>query len=80
MSYGARFPSGLDPLFSMVFNAAAALNFLSSVVAAERRAGWLVIALAAHLAFSYRIVVARRLASAQRALDLDRFRNLLSGQ
>jgi hypothetical protein len=80
MAYGARFPTGLDPLFSMVFAAAAALNFLSSVVAAVRRRGWLGIALAAHRAFSYRIVVARRLSSAQRALDLDRFRNLLSGQ
>ena len=76
MSYGAKFPSGLDPLFSIVFAAATALNFFSSLVTAQRP-GWIALSLVAHLAFAYRIVAAKRLAGAQRALDLDRFRSLL---
>ena len=78
MSYGAKFPSGLDPLFSIVFAMAAVLNFLSAIPVAERRPGWIVLSFLAHLAFGYRIVAAKKLARAQRALDLDRFRNLLS--
>ena len=76
MRYGAAFPSGLDPLFSIVFAAAACLNFFTTVIAAERRPGWIALALVAHLAFGYRIVAAKRRAAAQRALDLDRFRNI----
>ena len=78
MNYGAKFPSGLDPLFSIVFATATALNFFISLATAQRRPVWIVLSLVAHLAFAYRIVAARRLAGAQRALDLDRFRNLLS--
>lgn len=80
MSYGAKFPSGLDPLFSAIFAAAAALNFVSSIAVAGRRPWWIVFSLAGHLAFGYRIVSARKLARAQRALDLDRFRNLANEQ
>jgi hypothetical protein len=78
MNYGAKFPSGLDPLFSVIFAVAAALNFLSSLAVAERRPGWIALSLVAHGAFAYRIVAARRLSASQRALDLDRFRSLLS--
>ena len=79
MSYGATFPSrGLDPLFSIIFAVAASLNFVSALVAAERSPGWMALSFVAHLVFAYRIVAARRLAGAQRALDLDRFRKLLS--
>jgi hypothetical protein len=78
MNYGAKFPSGLDPLFAIVFGSAAILNFLSALPVAERRPGWMVLSFLAHLAFGYRIVAARKLARAQRALDLDRFRSLLS--
>ena len=78
MSYGAKFPSGLDPLFSIVFATAAILNFFSALPVAERRPGWIVLSFVAHLVFGYRIVSARKLAAAQRALDLDRFRSLLS--
>ena len=78
MSYGAKFPSGLDPLFSIVFGAAATLNFLISIVTAQRRLGWIALSFIAHVAFGYRIVSAKKLAAAQRALDLDRFRSLLS--
>ncbi len=78
MSYGVKFPSGLDPLFSIVFATAAILNFVSALPVAGRRPGWIVLSFVAHLAFGYRIVSARKLAAAQRALDLDRFRSLLS--
>jgi hypothetical protein len=77
MNYGVKFPGGgLDPLFSMIFAAAAILNFLSSFAVAQRGLGWIVLSLLAHLAFAYRIVTARKLSAAQRALDLDRFRSL----
>jgi len=79
MSYGATFRStGLDPLFSIVFAAATTLNFFSGLAVAERRPGWILISFVAHLAFGYRIVSAKKMAGAQRALDLDRFRSLLS--
>jgi hypothetical protein len=78
MNFGAKFPSGLDPLFSIVFASATALNFFSSLGTAQRRPGWIALSLIAYLAFGYRIVAAKKLAGAQRALDLDRFRSLLS--
>lgn len=78
MSYGAKFPSGPDPLFSILFATAAALNFFSALAVAERRPGWIVLSFIAHLVFAYRIVSARKLAASQRALDLDRFRSLRS--
>jgi hypothetical protein len=78
MNYGAKFPSSLDPLFSIVFATATALNFFSPLVTGQSRPGWIALSLVAHLAFAYRIVAAKRLAGAQRALDLERFRSLLS--
>ena len=78
MSYGSKFPSGLDPLFSIIFAAATTLNFLSALAVAERRPGWIAVSLVAHVIFGYRIVSAKQKAGAQRALDLDRFRSLLS--
>lgn len=77
MNYGAKFPGGLDPLFSLVFALAAAINFLSALAVAERRPGWIAISLIAHLAFAYRIVSARKLSATQRAVDLERFRSLV---
>jgi len=80
MSYGTKFPSGLDPLFSIVFASAAALNFLSSIAVEQRRSAWIALSLVGHLAFAYRIVSAKALAGSQRAVDLERFRNLASGR
>jgi hypothetical protein len=77
MNYGAKYPSGLDPLFSTLFAAAATLNVLATLAVAHDP-GWITLSFAGHLAFGYRIVSARALASAQRAIDLDRFRRLLS--
>lgn len=76
MNYGAKFPSGLDPLFGLIFAAAALLNLSLSI--SIRRPAWIVLSLLSHLAFGYRIVSARKDAAAQRVLDLDRFRSLLS--
>ena len=77
MNYGAKFPSGLDPLFSIVFAAATSLNFFTLLLV-DQRPGWNALSLLAHLAFAYRIVSAKKSAASQRALDLDRFRSLLS--
>ena len=77
MNFGAKFPSALDPLFAIIFAAATTLNFLSSLTIV-RQPVVIALSLVAHLAFAYRIVAARKLAGAQRALDLDRFRGLLS--
>lgn len=79
MNYGTAFPAaggGLDPLFSIVFFSAGAVNFLSSFVVTLPRPGWLAVSLVAHLAFNYRIVRARQASAAQRAIDLERFRKL----
>ena len=79
MRYGATFRSGLDPLFSVLFAAAATLNFFTALLM-DGRSGWIALSLAAHLAFGYRIVDAKKRAASQRALDLDRFRNLVKEQ
>jgi hypothetical protein len=75
MNYGAKFPSGLDPLFSIVFAAATSLNFFTLLLVTDRP-GASALSLVAHLAFAYRIVSAKKRAALQRALDLDRFRGL----
>ena len=79
MRFGATFPSGLDPLFSVLFAAAATLNFFTGLLL-DGRPGWIALSLVAHLAFGYRIVNAKKRAASQRALDLDRFRNLAKEQ
>ena len=78
MSYGTTFPTaGLDPIFSLLFFAATLANFFS-LLSEYPNEGWNVVSLVAHIAFNYRIVRARRSSAAQRAIDLDRFRQLLS--
>ena len=78
MNYGAKFPSGLDPLFSIVFALAMSLNFFTALISSNRP-GSIALSLGAHLAFAYRIASANKRARSQRALDLDRFRQLMSG-
>jgi hypothetical protein len=75
MHYGATFPSGLDPLFSILFTVAATLNFFTAPFIGGRP-GWIALSLVSHLAFGYRIVAAKKRAASQRALDLERFRNI----
>lgn len=78
MNYGASFKGGADPLFGALFHIAIATNFVVSVATLERNAPVIALLLAAHLCAAYRIVVTKRAASTQRALDLERFRNLVS--
>ncbi len=76
MNYGRAFPGGLDPLFTVIFASAGVVNFTSAFLLTTRRPGWMVIAFLAHLAFGWRLSVARRLSAGQRAADLERFRSL----
>lgn len=76
MASGRAFPgSGADPLFSLVFGAAAVLNFMP-VLLANPLPIEIVVLGAAHLLFLVRIVVARRAAAHQRASDLEWFQRL----
>jgi hypothetical protein len=78
MSYGLKHPGGgLDPLFVAVFAACAVVNFATGLATTTHPA-WIAVSLIAHIIFCYRIVTARELATAQRTLDLDRFRALVS--
>ena len=61
-----------------MFFAAAVVNLLTSIVVAAGRPGWMAVSLAAHLAFNYRIVRARHASAIQRAIDLERFRQLVN--
>jgi hypothetical protein len=73
MAYGRTYGGGgIDPLFSPIYAAAALLNFIPVVMGGPPAMDWLIVA-AAHLLFVARIVVARRQAAGQRAIDLDRF-------
>jgi hypothetical protein len=78
MHFGARFPGGTDPLFAVIFFLAALVNVVSAISNQSRQPEWIAVLAAAHLAFSYRIVNARKLAGSQRALDLERFQKLIS--
>jgi hypothetical protein len=78
MSYGLKHPAGgLDPLFAAVFAACAVVNF-TTALATTTHPAWIAFSLIAHIVFCYRIVTARETSTAQRALDLDRFRGLIS--
>jgi len=75
MAYGKKFPGGgLDPLFGGSFALAAAVNFAASFIPAARHPGWVLVSLLAHAIFIWRLMRARKLAGAQRELDLERFR------
>jgi len=77
-AYARAFPrSGVDPLFTLFFVAATILNFVP-VLLAEPVALEVSFVGTAHVLFILRVLVARRAASRQRAVDLDRFRQLKS--
>jgi hypothetical protein len=80
MNYGRDFPAQSDPLFVTIFAAAAALDFMGSLAMATRRPAWVLLSLAVHVVFGYRLVAARRLAAGQRTLDLERLRKLRSSE
>jgi hypothetical protein len=78
MAYGQRFGGGgPDPLFGAMFWLAAALNLLlmPAFIAGLTAAEWAVVG-SAHLLFALRVGDARRRAGRQRAVDLERFREL----
>lgn len=74
--YGRSFPGRLDPLFVTIFGGAATINFFSASALTTRRPGWMLVSFIVHVGFGWRLVIARGLASGQRALDLERFRGL----
>ena len=76
MEYGTKYPGGFDPLFGATFSICAATNFLALLATPTSGTAWVLVLLVAHGAFGYRIVTARKLASRQRAIDLERFRSL----
>lgn len=75
MEYGRQFPGGgVDPLLCVYFWLATALNLVPALIVtpAPSQFEWGVVGVA-HLAFAVRVVVARRHAAGQRAMDLARF-------
>jgi hypothetical protein len=76
MAYGQRFPGGgLDPLFANFYRTATVLNFLPAAFSRPQPAEVVIVG-AIHALFVVRVEFARRQAARQRALDLDRFRQL----
>jgi hypothetical protein len=76
MEYGARFPgSAPDPLFGGYFIAAAILNFVAGLLDGLQAIEYMLSG-AIHLVFVVLVIAARRRAGRQRALDLERFRQL----
>jgi len=79
MAFGRVFPThGPDPLFAPTFIGATLLNFIP-VLLAEPAPIEIGVVGAAHLAFLVRIVLARRAAGRQRAIDLQRYQQIKTG-
>ena len=80
MSAGPGLPGGgIDPLFTVVFSAAGALN-LALAVPELRTITELVVVVPVHAIFWVRVIRARGAAARQRAVDLETFRAVKSGQ
>lgn len=69
-----------DPLFSIPFFLAAVCNLGPALVAEPLRAAEVIVATGAHVLFVLRLVAARGGAQQQRAIDLERFRQLKKPQ
>lgn len=79
MAYGQEFPGGgSDPLFGRYFLLAIVLNVLPAALANPVPLEWLAVG-AGHVVALSRLIAARREASKQRLVDLDRFRRLKQG-
>lgn len=77
MEFGRRFPGGgTDPLFGHIFWMATAVNILPLALPPRPGLVTLLVVAASHVGLASRIGTARRVAASQRALDLDRFRQL----
>lgn len=74
MTYGQRFPSGMDPLFSRLFVIAVSINFLPAALGGEPPE--LIVLAVLHLLLINRIRLAGAAAARQRAEDLERFETL----
>ena len=80
MSVGPGLPGGgIDPLFTVVFSAACALNLVLAVPEL-RTITDLVVVVPVHAIFWVRVIRARGAAARQRAVDLETFRAVKSGQ
>ncbi|MDR1989271.1 MAG: hypothetical protein LBQ09_03465 [Acidobacteriaceae bacterium] len=76
MNFGRVSPGrGVDALFVHIFVLATVVNLVPAVLAGAVVEEWAVLGVV-HALFIGRLVVARRLAAKQRALDLDAFRKL----
>jgi hypothetical protein len=76
MAFGAPLSgSGSDPLFVTLFGLAAICNFMPVLLVLPVRVELAVIG-GAHALFIIRLIVARQVASRQRAADLERFRQI----
>ncbi len=73
-----QYGSGTDPLFTVFFVIATFLNFVP-VLIAEPVATEVIVTGGAHLVLVARILLARRAAGRQRALDLERFEQIKRG-
>jgi hypothetical protein len=80
MEYGRTFRGvGTDPLFTPYFTVATVFNFVPVLLAGAVPLEWAFVG-AVHIAFIVRILVARHEAGSQRAVDLERFRQLKNGK
>jgi hypothetical protein len=78
MTFGQRFPGkGPDALFSNLFLMATALNYLPVGLGGETRD--LIVGGLLHLLLALHIGTAKRRATTQRALDLERFQAIKNG-
>lgn len=78
MSFGpALHGARTDPLFAWFFAGATVLNFVPAVIAEPAPLEVAVVG-SAHLLFLVRLVLARRAASRQRGVELERFRQMRS--
>ena len=76
MTFGRPLAGGtIDPLFAMFFMLATVLNFVPVLLAEPTRIEVILVG-TAHLLVIGRILAARRVASRQRAADLERFQQL----
>ena len=79
MARGPALPgSGADPLFSVLFVLAVAINLAVAILPEPTRPEVIVLT-ALHLALIVRIVRARRAAATQRAKDLEHYRDIRRG-
>jgi hypothetical protein len=74
MEFGARFPGGPDPLYSRLFMTAVSLNFLPVALGGSHIEIGILAVL--HFLVINRMRVAQTAARTQRALDLERFKEL----